>query len=187
MKLPYRNTIRKTKAAGMETGPYYDKEGYFLPGIKYEIKDIYFRERECGNGAYIYEVKLKKNIFTDLKNKNKDKILVLKTFEDLKEFIKLYTTKKKVLIKGIPADGTTDETVKFGYLKSKKLIKDFAGIEIKNYFKLKKELRKDDVHHPWFDTLDITCLFNSVWNPNIVQIKYFGEVKDIVKTNDSYY
>ena len=152
--------------------------GFFLPGIKYEINDIYFRERECNNGPYIYEVKLKKNIFTDLKNKDKNKILVLKTFEDLKDFIKLYTNKKKSLIKGIPSDGTKDMMCIFGYLKSKKLIKDFAGIEIKNYFKLKKELRKGDVDYPWFDTLDIDCFFNSVWNKEVViEIKCIEKVK----------
>ena len=30
MKLPYRNTIRKTKAAGIKTAGNYDKEGYFF-------------------------------------------------------------------------------------------------------------------------------------------------------------
>lgn len=58
--------------------------------------------------------------------------------------------------------------------KNKKLIEDFADIEIKNYFKIKK----NNICNPWFDTLDIDCFFNSVWNKEVViEIKCIEKVK----------
>lgn len=162
MKLPYRNIPHHQKNKPKIIRDPNPEFPMLLPGIKYQKNNTCFEKCEMGCGEYIHALILKENMFTDLKNKDKDKILVLKTKEDILKFASIYTTNKEYLI-----------------VKKEKLMKDFAGLEINNYFKIKKELTlKERQKNTWFSVLDIECLFNTIWNEDVIkEIKYFGKYK----------
>lgn len=186
MSFPLRNMVRNTKAhsisfKGIDLVKHFSsKQELLLPGYSYEIRDSCFKWGEVTCGKYIYELKFtKRNIFTDVNNKDKNKILLINKYEDLVKFKKEYLKFKMTSIKGIKEDNTKDINIRIGYLKTIKLMKDYGGIEIRNYNTLRKKLledEKDKYQSTFFYVLDYDC--GKFWNEKIIkEIKYFREVK----------
>jgi len=181
MSFPLRNMVRDTKAAGMSFENlreyYYNSHNsllqILLPGYEYEIKNSCFQWGEIGCGSYIYELKfIKKNIFTNINNKDKDKILLINNYEDLVKFNRKYTKLEK------EKEGLGSYL--FRKIKYKKLINDYGGIEIRNYNAIRKKLReveKGKYQSTFFYVLDYDT--GRFWDEKLIkEIKYFREVKE---------
>lgn len=91
---------------------------------------------------YILKININKNIMTDIRNKDKNKLLIIKTKKDLDIFNTIY--------------GTVITKDKYKVINWKKVSKDYGGIEICPYFSSKI---KD---YLWYATFDAAS--GCIWN-----------------------
>ena len=119
---------------------------------------------------YLYEIKLKEKIFTTLDRKEENKILIIRTLEDVKTLTEEYGVLKKY------KDGTS-----FTLINYKKMVKDLKikGLEFRNYKKIKNQLKILDLDkYRWYRMIEVAsgCLFDT----SIVTIKTMGKLDNYI-------
>jgi hypothetical protein len=127
----------------------------FWYGFRYSWLDFLNKNKNSPSqslkySGYVYEIKIKKNLFTTLEEKDKNKILRIKNKEELLKFHKKYYTEGKDLL----SQGINWEKVR----------KRYGGIEIKyNPFNNSKI---NDIPM-WYIFFDIPS--GCIWNSNILE------------------
>ena len=119
---------------------------------------------------YIHKLNIKNNVLTDIRNKNKNKLLVIKTLKDFDLFNKNY----KVIIKSKYKKKKIFYTVENTYIDWKKVSNDFGGIEICPYLNKRRNIL-------WYNSFDVAS--GCIWNPQSI-IKNFKIIYE--KKNDKY-
>ena len=115
----------------------------------------------------VCEIKIKRNMFTTLEKKEKGKILVIDSLEDVDKMNKKYLR----------------------IIRDRKLIdfnevaKKYAGIEFRNYHKIRDYLFKNDLlfseRYFWYTSIDVNS--GCVWDLDIIEVEKIGKLKDFVK------
>ena len=95
---------------------------------------------------YIHKINIKLNIITDIWNKDKNKLLVIKTITDFEMFHKRYRKKLKII--------SSNEFI-HEFINWKKVTKDYGGIEICPCVSRYKK-------YIWFSLWDVAS--GCVWN-----------------------
>ena len=95
---------------------------------------------------YIHKINIKSNIITDIWNKDKNKLLVIKNISDFEVFHKRYRKKLKII--------HSNEFI-HEFINWKKVVKDFGGIECCPNVSIYKK-------YIWFSLWDVAS--GCVWN-----------------------
>ena len=82
---------------------------------------------------YLHKIEFNRNILTDIKNKDKDKILVIKNKKDFVTFNKRYG--KKLISKKYYKKYGLDPSLIWDIIDWKKVSKDYGGVEFCLYLK----------------------------------------------------
>ena len=96
---------------------------------------------------YIHKINIKSNIITDIWNKDKNKLLVIKNISDFEVFHKRYSKKSKII--------HSNEFISNEFINWKKVANDFGGIECCPYIPVYKK-------YIWFSLWDVAS--GCVWN-----------------------
>ena len=166
LKFPLRNHITNRKIKIDLTKTYVQDENIFKPsGFWYSCKNSWYNwcyeNMPKRLGKYLYEVNINNKMKTNIRNINKDKILIINNKKDFQTFGKKY----KIISAGlISIDWNT-------------VSKDYGGIEICPYL---LEFRMDD-NYEWYYTWDIAsgCIWNLKPIIKSIEIKY-------IKKNEKY-
>ena len=123
----------------------YDKINYKkdTPLLKYDLEDKFF-----------HKLVLNRESLTNLKKKDKNKILLIKTSKDLLKFSKEYSDKKTI------SSGVYKYTIDWC-----KVSNDYAGLEIPYFLK-----KLHDLGNPltgWYYGWDIPS--GVIWNPTVIK------------------
>jgi hypothetical protein len=125
----YKIKIKKKDKFLKPPGKWYGIKHYWIEfGWDYHIMDKKKRDKEKPNKKYefdaccLYGVQFENNSLTDINNPDKNKIIVIKTIDDMVKFTEKYKLKKSSKINKL-----MDE---FNYIDWYKVSKDYAGIEI---------------------------------------------------------
>jgi hypothetical protein len=143
----------------------YDQPTAFLKpnGFWYEINNSIKKwgEMDFGKGGYKVKVLFGDKLLTRDLNVNKytNKILLLDNLNDIVHFIKLYSIKKKYKIPANLSFNNNDtkgnsryET--YNYIKWYKVAKYYAGIELRNFNKLKPQIKLKIKNCDWYYSFD---------------------------------
>ena len=167
MKLPKRNKIDKNKKINFNFKKVYKQSNSdFKPnGFWYSYYNDWYnfiqKEAQQFQYKYIHKININSKVLTDIKNKNKDKILVINNLKDFDIFNKRY---------GHIHHG---ENKKFDVVNWKKVSKDYGGIEIGPYL-IKRR------HLSWYYSFDVAsgCIWNIkaiIKNAELIYIKKKGK------------
>lgn len=130
--------MKKTKDFVLNKNTTYSQGTKFKPsGFWYQINDCGYKWGELDWGKYIYKVEI------DTSN-----ILVIKNYQDYLKFDRKYGFDKKIKYSKKNSDVSNDinvpnDSMTWKYIDWKKVAKKYAGFEVKNYDKIKKQLTKD--------------------------------------------
>ena len=126
----------------------------------HQINDCGYKWEELDWGDYIYGVKI------DLSN-----VLVIKTYQDYVNFNNIYGMKKTFKIpKSLQESNNDKDSYTNKLINWKKVSEKYSGIEVKNYNKIKKQLRKDFMNEnisSWLDTFDFSS--GCIWDLKAVK------------------
>ena len=181
--IPYRCHLSAKIIKKLKSIKYKKNMKYFKPsGLWYSIKHYWLEnlrldmdydaidytqnnpEQEYNiTNKYIYEILIKRNDITDLNNPNKDKLLILKTHNDLINFTKKYLQQKK-----------TKNELKLEKIWSKtneidwyKVSTDYEGIEIPKFIKKSHVLYQKKYYNTgWYYGWDVPS--GVIWNINVI-------------------
>ena len=180
MKFPKRNKIDKNKKIIFNFEYKYKQpnQGLKPNGFWYSCYDSWYewclQNMPSGLHKYIHKININKNVFTDIKNKDKNKLLVINNIKDFDIFNKKY--------QGIKFDDKNDFANIYGVdnsnfwekkgggtnlIKWDKVSQDFGGIEICPYLLKRK-------YYLWYNVFDVAS--GCVWN-----------IKSIIKSSDLIY
>jgi hypothetical protein len=158
-KIPFRNHLTQNKDLLLNPVDAVQKRDYKPEGFWYSLKDEWINwcegEQFYGDGVtgseiytiknrYLFEVSINEMVFTDLENKDKNKILVLSNSDDLKKFTDQYMMKNMDI-------------------NWKKVVEDYGGIEIRNY----RDLWKYRFIYMWFYGWDVSS--GCLWRKSIIR------------------
>ena len=139
-------------------------------GFWYQINDCLFEWGELDWGKYVYEVKLKRSVFTGLSSKNINKILVIKNLDELIKFDKKYGYNYDYY------DKEDKKNMKMRFVKWGLVALYYGGFEIKNFVKIHSQgMKSKDFFRKlmWFDSFDFSS--GCIWNLDIIkEVNYFG-------------
>lgn len=124
----------------------------------------------------VCQVSVKRNSFTTLEKKEKGKILVIDSLDEIKKLNRRYSVVKKII--------TSKKVYNWRLIDFNKLSETYGGIEFRNYSKIKKEIngnkrlnwRRD---YLWYFTLDVSS--GCVWDLNLINVKEVGKLKNFVQ------
>ena len=124
----------------------------------YGIKDKHFVFYEK-LGDYLYELKFKKKSLTDINNKDKNKVLVIKNCDDYLKFYKKYIHNYYILMED-------------------KFKKDYAALEIINVKKIFDKLNaKKQLDHGTYIFMFFSFDRGMIFNPDVIEsITYVRKV-----------
>ena len=148
MKLPKRNKIDKNKNIEF-TKKYKISLHQLKPsGFWYSCYDDWYNwiiEEDLIEFLYkyIHKININVNIMTDIRNKDKNKLLVIKNIQDLDLFNNIY--------------GVTIKLPFHVYIDWKKVKQDFGGIEICPYLHKRRKI------YAWYCSWDVAsgCIWNT--------------------------
>tara|TARA_Y100000389_G_C17408616_1_gene489536 strand:- start:649 stop:1170 length:522 start_codon:yes stop_codon:yes gene_type:complete len=169
MKFPKRNIITDKKIIKFNrdykqriclkpSGLWYSCYDSWYNWMSEEIPDMLFK--------YIHKLNIKNNVLTDIRNKNKNKLLVIKTLKDFDLFTKNYKVKTYYKDKGIIKE--------FIFIDWIKVSNDFGGIEICPYLNKRRNIL-------WYYGFDVAS--GCIWNLQSI-IKNLEIIYE--KKNDKY-
>ena len=164
MRLPKRNKIDKNKNLELKMKTY--KQDKFKPkGFWYSCYNSWYNwlrgEMPEWLFKYIHKINIKRNIITNIQNKDKDKLLVINNIKDFDILIEEYGFICKTMSKQYK---TMSKQYKKAYRKKKyycnwidwrKVSKDYGGIEI-------CPLLKDGRVYLWYSIWDVGS--GCIWN-----------------------
>ena len=133
MGFPRRNKIAKT--CDLDKNIKYKQIIDFKPtcywySLGKEWYNFWFKDNEMEKvkNQVVCEIKVKRNMFTTLEKKEKGKILVIDSFEDVKKLYKKYSKLVKL------------EARKYRLIDFNEVAKIYGGIEFRNYGKIRKQI-----------------------------------------------
>lgn len=152
MKLPKRNKIDKNKSINF-TKKYVNTSQQVKPnGFWYSCYDDWYKwvvKEDITDflHKYIHKIIINKNVTTNIMNKDKNKLLVIKNIKDFDLFNKIYGTKKVPRI----IHGMNHQTINW-----KKVANDYGGIEICPFIRKRQ-------HYVWYGSWDVAsgCIWNT--------------------------
>ena len=158
MKLPKRNKIDSTKNLELVyiDGVKYKKKTYKPSGFWYSCYNNWYDwiiKEKIFNflHKYIYKINLNRNILTDIKNKDKNKLLEIKNIKDFDTFDKKYGY-----------NTIYEKRIEFRFIHWDKVAKDYGGIEICPLIK-KRYAKGDGINNSsWYDGWDVAS--GCIWN-----------------------
>tara|TARA_R110001592_G_scaffold18816_14_gene77833 strand:- start:29887 stop:30417 length:531 start_codon:yes stop_codon:yes gene_type:complete len=116
----------------------------------------------------VCEIKIKRNMFTTLEKKEKGKILVIDSLEDVHTMNKKYSKKWNG---------------KYKLIDFNQVAKIYSGIEFRNYHKIRKYIYENNLYlsdkYSWYLTVDVNS--GCVWNLDIIEVEKIGKLKEFVK------
>lgn len=128
-------------------------------------------EMEKVKNQVVCEIKVKRNMFTTLEKKEKGKILVIDSFEDVKKLYKKYSK----LVKS--------EDSKYRLIDFNEVAKIYGGIEFRNYSKIKQqifEFKKLNQVRYYLSYLTVDVSSGCVWDLSLIEVEKKGKLKDFV-------
>jgi hypothetical protein len=142
MKLPDRNKILKTKKIIYK--PYKQSINLKPAGVWYSCGNKWYawcKKEGMENylHKYIHQININKTNITTVKNKDKNKLLIIKCIKDFDTFNKRYGVKTDLLKTGKMVDQLIDWS---------KVARDYGGIEICPYFATRRKLL-------WYSAFDV--------------------------------
>jgi hypothetical protein len=158
-KYPYRNHMERKK--GFKFLDYYYEQGPDVKpeGFWYQLRGCLFGGDVCF-GEFLYKVELKQRSLAYLDGeKSTNKILVLSSKKDVEIFDKKY---------GVDySDGEGEKVYRF--VDWEKVSEDYGGFEIKNYIKIKKEIKETNMSRKllWVTSFDFSS--GCIWNTAIIK------------------
>ena len=120
----------------------------------------------------VCEVKINKKDFAKFGEKEKGKILVIDTMEDVKKLRSKYG-----MIKKTKKDKKGYTLIDFG-----KLSENYSGIEFRNYRSISKKLKENKNitmdKYGWYYMIDVSS--GCVWDLSLIEVTHKGKLKDFV-------
>lgn len=173
MKLPKRNQMNNKSKLIINFDYKYKQlnDGMKPNGFWYSCYDSWFNWTHTQGmfiGKYIHKINIKNNAMTNIDNKNKNKLLVIKSIEDFDKFNKKYgyipNRYKKIMNKFLKKEKEgklSNWEIESGGLhyyliRWDKVINDYGGIEICPW--LKKRM-----YYFWYSSFDVAsgCIWNT--------------------------
>ena len=187
MKFPRRNKIAKNCDLDKNIG--YRQKIDFKPRCYwYSLGDEWYKfwyegeKMDTVKNQVVCEIKVKRNMFTTLKKKEKGKILVIDSLEEVNKLYKKYSKLVKF--------GTNNK--KYRFFDFNEVAKIYGGIEFRNYSKIKSQIfeetfysgKKDKESYKYYMyyfsyyTIDVSS--GCVWDLDLIDVKKIGKLKDFV-------
>lgn len=169
MDLPLRSKIDLYEIK-LNRNRKYKQMGLKPNGFWYSMKDSWYNhlceyyDTDKLYNSYVYEIKLKslssdRKIFTKcISHPDYNKILLLETIKDIDIFTNIYGRVMRM-------DKNKNKD-KFISISCSQLVKDYGGIEVRNYEKLIKSSKFEDKHR-WLKSYD--CSSGCIWNLDIIK------------------
>lgn len=182
MKLPKRNKMDNKNIINLNYEHKYSawENGVKPSGFWYGCYDSWYKwttEEGMFVKKYIHQINLKYNVLTDIRNKDNDKLLVIKNLKDFDLFnkrygysdyygnnfpenITIFSSKTENLLKNKSRTKFTniyhfDDMYADNLIKWEKVMKDYGGIEICPYLEKRR-------HYLWYSSFDVTS--GCIWN-----------------------
>lgn len=179
MRFPRRNKIAKT--CDLDKNIKYKQIIDFKPkcywySLGKEWYNFWYKqENNKVANEVVCEIKIKNNMFTTLEGKDKNKILVIDSLEEVKKLNKKYSVLRRMKYKG------KLEPVRL--IDFQKLSEKYGGVEFRNYKKIKKQIVENKKlnwkrDYNWYYMLDVSS--GCVWDMSLVEVEKKGKLKDFV-------
>ena len=169
MRLPIRNKIDINKKINFDLKEYKQHLDIKPNGFWYSCYSGWYNwisiELPTHLHKYIHKININKNVLTNIRKKNKDKILLINNINDLKLFNKKYGFVYKYNKDGIKGQ--------MEMIKWDKVAIDYGGIEFNPYLK-KKDYYLSKDYYLWYSAIDDAG--GCVWN-----------IKSIIKNSELIY
>tara|TARA_B100001093_G_scaffold482563_1_gene514328 strand:- start:635 stop:1201 length:567 start_codon:yes stop_codon:yes gene_type:complete len=171
IKLPKRNRVDKNKKISINFNRNYNQRVDFKPsGLWYACNNEWLKFTQDWisekHHKYIHKLNIKRNVLTNIREKNKKKILVIKNLKDLDLFFNKYSFKVDWFNKWPKLKSLEKQNYLIDW---EKVSQDFGGIEICPYLGKKRLPR-----YFWYSTWDVAS--GCIWN-----------LKDILKDTQLIY
>ena len=131
----------------------------------------YKKEGHKVTNEVVCEIKIKKDMFTNFGEKNKGKILVIDSLEEVKKLNKKYSVSMKM--------GKSKDVKMINF---QKLSEIYGGVEFRNYKKIKKQImetkRNNLKEYNWYNMLGVSS--GCVWDLSLIDVEKKGKLKDFV-------
>jgi len=170
IKLPERNIISNHEIIDITNLQYKQYEHSLKPnGLWYSLysswfNHITFQDMDYKIKDYIHKIDLNENIFTNLRNPDSNKILQIKTLDDVALFTRKYKTTKGKR-KKMNMDPNSKIYFNYTAIDWKKVAKYYGGIEFNPYIKYSSLFfnKKYLEIYIWYNTIDISsgCIWNT--------------------------
>lgn len=167
LKLPKRNKIDYNNNDIDYTVKYKNSIGFKPNGYWYSCNNSWYNwiiEEKMLEWLhnYIYKININRNVITDIRNKDKNKLLVIKNIADLDTFNDMYGVQTKDY---------------YRIINWSKVSKDYGGIEICPYFISKK------FDYIWYNTFDVAsgCIWNTKAIIKNIELIYKKKNKEYIK------
>ena len=181
MRLPKRNTITNKKKIIFNVDYKYKqpKDGIKPNGLWYSCYNSWYNwvvvEGIPWLHKYIHKININNNVLTDIKNKDKDKLLVISNIKDFDIFNKKYGYSASYNKKFWKNKGGGNDLIKWD-----KVAKDYGGIEICPYL-------TDKRYYLWYNTFDVAsgCIWNTksiIKNSELIYEKKKGKYISLRKS-----
>jgi len=177
MRFPTRNKI--AKKCDLDKNIKYRQIIEFKPkGYWYSLGSEWYNhcflnlELEKVKIQVVCEVKIKINNFTKFGEKEKGKILVIDTVDDVKKLRSKYGMVKK----------NKEDEKSYTLIDFQKLSEKYSGIEFRNYKSILKKLKENKNifadKYGWYYILDVSS--GCVWDLSLIEVIQKGKLKDFV-------
>ena len=135
-------------------------------GLWYSLYSAWVSWGEVSQGKHIHKITFipkvhiswqkskQSNLLKHSESNHKNKIVVLRTFEDIQQFAQQYGVKVNQ---------------KYAMIRWKDVAKDFGGVEFRHFISIAKHIHKNDLTYTylWYLSLDVSS--GCVWNHTLVK------------------
>jgi hypothetical protein len=127
-----------------------------------------YAEIEKVKDQVVCQIDVKRNSLTTFEKKERGKILVIDSLDEVKKLNKKYSV----------LSGPSKE--KYRLIDFNKLSETYGGIEFRNYSKIKKQINENKKLHwrrdyVWYFMLDVSS--GCVWDLDLINVKEVGKLK----------
>ena len=178
MRFPRRNKIARN--CDLDKNIKYRQIIEFKPkGYWYSLGSEWFDfwflklELEKVKSQVVCEIKIKRNDFTKFGEKDKGKILVIDSLEEVKKINKKYGVLQRF----------RDDEKPVRLINFQKLSEKYGGIEFRNYKQIRKQIKENKKlnwrrDYLWYFSLDVSS--GCIWDLSLIEVEKKGKLKDFV-------
>jgi len=179
MRFPRRNKIAKN--CDLDKNKKYRKILSFKPvcywySLGREWFDFWYdgeTSEISASNEVVCEIKIKKGTFTTLSSKDKGKILVIDSLEEVKKLNKNYSVFQRF----------EDNGKQVRLIDFQKLSEKYGGIEFRNFKKIKKQIKENKRlnwrrDYLWYFMLDVSS--GCVWDLSLLDVEKKGKLKNFI-------